>query len=266
MLLDLPGPVASVIESSTIKPVDIGCFTLASRPWVHNIYENTEAEAWVRNGFDVNVPMLIEIPLTSTSSEWHSFWLIIWVQFVDSSDVFGKYTCPQLISRFIVLDMWHFDIVKSTIQMRQERQAQKFGRISSRCAEIGGCICLEIIGRLWRSKQDKVNVTKVGAIWMWSLRCRTWYGLWTWELSRLGFKVQNNFVNYLSRAHSQNILLKSRGLSHRLQLSRISGQAKAVVRPWLWPGLAWPNQAWLGLAHSLKPGCAHHYTWLVFDI
>jgi len=26
-------------------------------------------------------------------------------------------------------------------------------------------------------------------------------------------------------------------------------------------GLAWPNWAWLGLAHSLKPGHAHHYPW-----
>ena len=77
--------------------------------------------------------------------------------------------------------------------------------------------------------------------------------LWTWELSQLGFKVQNNFLNYLSRV--QNILLKSHNLSCWLWLSRISGQAKAVVRPWLWPrlGLIGPSltqpMAWSWAMH-----------------
>jgi hypothetical protein len=37
------------------------------------------------------------------------------------------------------------------------------------------------------------------------------------------------------------ISVKSRGLSRRLWLSRNASQAKAAVRPWLWPGLAWPG-------------------------
>jgi hypothetical protein len=53
-------------------------------------------------------------------------------------------------------------------------------------------------------------------------------------------------------------------------LTRIGAQSRGLrawlwpqarPKPWpghgLWPGLAW---AWLGLAWSLKPGCAHHYT------
>jgi hypothetical protein len=96
--------MARVIESSAIKLVDIGCFTLTSTPWVRNVYKNTEAhlelqlqanlcifypswpsqsrviesgtiksvdiscftlwvdpEAWVCNGLDVDMPMDIEI-------------------------------------------------------------------------------------------------------------------------------------------------------------------------------------------------------------
>jgi len=41
--------------------------------------------------------------------------------------------------------------------------------------------------------------------------------------------------------------------------SKIPGQAKAVLRPWVWPSLAQPNLAWLGPACGLKPGQAHHY-------
>src|SRR5216684_7158175 len=37
------------------------------------------------------------------------------------------------------------------------------------------------------------------------------------------------------------------------------GQAKALMKPEIWPGLAWPISAWLWPAHSLKPGQAHHY-------
>ena len=37
------------------------------------------------------------------------------------------------------------------------------------------------------------------------------------------------------------ISVKSRGLSWQLWLSRNASQAKATVRPWLWPGLAWPG-------------------------
>ena len=35
-----------------------------------------------------------------------------------------------------------------------------------------------------------------------------------------------------------------------------ASQAKAVMKPSFWPSSAWPIWAWLGLAHSLRPGQA----------
>jgi hypothetical protein len=68
-------------------------------------------------------------------------------------------------------------------------------------------------------------------------------------------------LNFILGTPFQHFLrsYQSHSLSQQLWLSRISGWAKALVRPWLWPSLAWPNQAQLGLAHSLKLGHAHHY-------
>ena len=65
---------------------------------------------------------------------------------------------------------------------------------------------------------------------------------------------------------------ESHSLMAWLWLFTIQGQAKAVMEPPFWPSLAWPIWAWLGLAHSLRPGHAQHYPkqmgkqseWIVF--
>jgi len=49
-----------------------------------------------------------------------------------------------------------------------------------------------------------------------------------------------------------------RGLMAWLWLAWTPGQAKALMKPGSWPSLAWPNWAWLWLAHGLRPGHAHH--------
>ena len=36
-------------------------------------------------------------------------------------------------------------------------------------------------------------------------------------------------------------------------------QAMTLAQPWLWPGLAQPNQGQLWLAHGFGPGWEHHY-------
>src|SRR5882757_9716944 len=52
---------------------------------------------------------------------------------------------------------------------------------------------------------------------------------------------------------------ESHGLTAWLWLCRMLGQAKANARPTVWPGLARPTLAWLGLAFGLRPSHAHHY-------
>src|SRR5258707_13476953 len=37
------------------------------------------------------------------------------------------------------------------------------------------------------------------------------------------------------------------------------GRAKALTKPDIWLGLAWPISAWLWPAHGLRPGQAKHY-------
>ena len=53
---------------------------------------------------------------------------------------------------------------------------------------------------------------------------------------------------------------KSRGLTAWLWLFKSASRAKAPMKPSIWPGLARPIWAWLGLAHGLRPGLAQHYT------
>jgi hypothetical protein len=52
--------------------------------------------------------------------------------------------------------------------------------------------------------------------------------------------------------------LKSHGLTARLWLHKIAGQAKATKKPSSWLGLARPILAWPGPAHGLKPGQSQH--------
>ena len=67
-------------------------------------------------------------------------------------------------------------------------------------------------------------------------------------------------VNMRVNSHSNKPLLTpSRGLTAWPWLFRMLGRAKALMKPSLWLGLARPIWAWLGLAHGLRPGHAHHY-------
>jgi hypothetical protein len=50
--------------------------------------------------------------------------------------------------------------------------------------------------------------------------------------------------------------LKSRGLTAWLWLFKNTSRAKAAMKPSIWPGLAWPIWARLGLAYGLRPGLA----------
>jgi len=62
----------------------------------------------------------------------------------------------------------------------------------------------------------------------------------------------NNILNNIS-------LGKSRGLTAWLWLFKPQARPKAKTKLSYWPGLAQPIWAWLGLAHSLRPGQAQHY-------
>jgi hypothetical protein len=53
--------------------------------------------------------------------------------------------------------------------------------------------------------------------------------------------------------------VKSRGLTAWLWLFKPQAGPKAKTKPSFWPGLARPIWAWLGPAHGLRPGQAHHY-------
>jgi hypothetical protein len=59
--------------------------------------------------------------------------------------------------------------------------------------------------------------------------------------------------------HTKTNVHRSRGLPAWLWPAWDPGRAKALMKPSSWPGLARPTWAWLGPAHGLRPGHAHHY-------
>jgi hypothetical protein len=134
MLLYLPSPTARVIESSIIKPVDISCFTLTSRPWVRNVYKNMEA----------HLELQLQANLCIFNASWPSQSRVIESGAIKSVDI--------------------------------------------------SCFTLWVDPEAWVCNVLDVDVPMANIVW--TLK------LWTWELSQLGFKIQNNFVNYLSRARS----------------------------------------------------------------
>jgi hypothetical protein len=109
---------------------------------------------------------------------------------------------------------------------------------------VKACSSNERYIRKWKFCDNRIRIQRIISSsycqWKWwrTVRLGGEHGplkLWNlkWELSWLGFKVQNNFLNYLRRC-SSSLVVKI--YYSKAAACRILGHAKAVVRPWLWPG------------------------------
>ncbi|KAI9450580.1 hypothetical protein F5148DRAFT_1152755 [Russula earlei] len=71
--------------------------------------------------------------------------------------------------------------------------------------------------------------------------------------------THNEWTFQMQKGEECKLMQSLSGLDGPALAFQILGWAKAIKKPSLWPSLAQPISAWLGLAHSLRLGWAKHY-------